>query len=428
MPQIIPLAMEFDIEKLSQSFLNLIHRHESLRTSFHMVNAQPVQRVHDNVEFQVTKVFAELFSKSDPPEAQSGGFLNEFICPFDLSCAPLLRAVFLETGEGQQYLLVDMHHIISDGTSGQILRDEFMALYDGKELPSLRIHYKDFAQWQKCPAQMENIKQQEAYWLKEFKGEIPILDLPIDFPRPNIQHFEGDVVSFDIEKQALTALGIIASQQGVTMYMSFLALFNVLLAKLCHQDDIIIGTASAGRRHADLEKIIGMFVNTLPLRNYPLPQKTFIDFLQEVKERTLAAFENQDYPFEDLVDKVVPDRNINRNPLFDVMFNFTESAETGEKEPITDHENEHGVISSKFDMTLSITKTGVDDFSFSIRYSTQLFKKETIEAVSQSFNEVISLVVENPTRKLSEINITAPNEMAEVLIDSSVGLEDLENE
>ncbi|HLP61674.1 MAG TPA: condensation domain-containing protein, partial [Candidatus Deferrimicrobium sp.] len=178
------------------------------------------------------------------------------------------------------------------------------------------------------------------------------------------------------------------------------------------------------------------FVNTLALRNYPMHQKTFLDFLQELKQRTLAAFENQDYPFEDLVDKVVPDRNINRNPLFDVMFNFLELDEAPGKQPLTGHELEHeyglhqttfehGVNASKFDMTLTISKTGADDLHFNIRYSTQLFKEQTIRSFIESFRDVAAVVADNPTGKISEIKIVSQLEIESVRIDSSV---DLENE
>jgi non-ribosomal peptide synthetase component F len=218
--------------------------------------------------------------------------------------------------------------------------------------------------------------------------------------------------------------------------MMYLALFNVWLSRLCGQEDIVIGTASAGRRHADLERIIGMFVNTLVLRNYPRHQKSFTDFLQELKQRTLAAFQNQDYPFEDLVDKVVHDRNIDRNPLFDVMFNFLESDEALENELVTAHANkqeplqtsfEHGVDASKFDMTFTISRIGVEDLHFIIRYSTKLFKKETIQEFSQSFKDVVSGVVENPTGKISEIKIESQleKEIEGVWTDSYA---DLENE
>ncbi|HLP61798.1 MAG TPA: condensation domain-containing protein, partial [Candidatus Deferrimicrobium sp.] len=423
MPQIIPLAVGFDAEKLAQTFRRLIRRHESLRTSFQTLDDQPVQKVHEpgEVEFKI--------------EYKNNNTPGHFTRAFDLSKAPLLRVELVRAEAEKHFLIVDMHHIISDGVSHQVLREDFTTLYDENELPPLRIQYKDFAQWQNSQPQVENINRQEAYWLRMFEGKIPQLNLPLDFPRPGTPHFEGEAVSFSLEKQLVGAAEIIASQQGVTMYMMFLALFNVLLARVCGQEDIVIGTASAGRRHADLQRVIGMFVNTLALRNYPQHRKSFSDFLQEIKQRTLAAFENQDYPFENLVDKVVPNRNINRNPLFDIMFNFLELDEAPGKEPVTGHENkrepehepeyEHIVNVSKFDMTLTISKTGADDLHFNIRYSTQLFKNETIREFVRVFKEVAAGAIANPTGKIAEIKIATQLKMDNVWDGSA---EDLENE
>ncbi|HLP58410.1 MAG TPA: amino acid adenylation domain-containing protein [Candidatus Deferrimicrobium sp.] len=429
MPQVVPLVGDWDVEKLTGSFRRLIDRHESLRTSFQTVNYQPVQKVHEANDVEFKLEYDE--------DTSLNGTMECFIRPFDLSQPPFLRAGLLKLiGQDKitSLLLVDMHHIISDGVSQDILVRDFLA--DGT-LPPLRIQYKDYAEWQNSRAQIENIKQQETYWLREFEDEISPLELPYDFPRPEIQSFAGDVIHFNIEKQLLRASGTIASQGDVTMYMMFLALFNVFLARLCGQEDIVIGTVSAGRRHADLERIIGMFVNTLAIRNYPQPQKSFNDFLQEIKQRILIAFENQDYPFEYLVDKVVPDRDINRNPLFDVMFNFLELDEAPGKGPGTEpgYDFEQGVNgvndvnASKFDMTLTITKMGADDFLFNIRYSTQLFKEETIRDVIRAFKEVVTGIVANPNIKIAEIKITPQLEINMNMESAWTGsCADLENE
>ncbi|HLP61535.1 MAG TPA: condensation domain-containing protein, partial [Candidatus Deferrimicrobium sp.] len=427
-PQMIPLPAEFNVEKLVPAFLRLIRRHESLRTSFQTVNDQPVQKVHapGEVDFKL-----EYYDDSSLNRA-----MGRFVRPFDLSKPLLPRAGLLKlNGKEEQppVLLVDMHHIISDGVSRDVLAREFLLFYQAgtaeilnDTLPPLRIQYKDFAQWQNSPAQIESTKQQEAYWLRIFEGKIPVLNLPWDFPRPEMPSFAGDAIGFTVDKQLLRAAGIIASQQGVTMYMLLLTMFNILLARLCGQEDIVIGTASAGRGHADLEGIIGMFVNTLAIRNYPLHNKRFNDFLQDIKQRTLAAFENQDYPFEDLVDHVVPNRNIDRNPLFDVMFNYLELTENRKDEP-PGTAYEYGVNASKFDMTFAIAKTGADDFHFNIRYSTQLFKKETIRDVIQAFKEVVSGIVANPSGKISEIKMATPLKVDNDTIWGD-SCDDLENE
>ncbi|MCP5050465.1 MAG: hypothetical protein GY940_25095, partial [bacterium] len=209
--------------------------------------------------------------------------------------APLLRVGLNRTREGQYTLFMDMHHIISDGVSHQVFIKDFTAIYSGESLPPLRLQYKDYSQWQAGHKVTGALQKQETFWLQQFKEEIPILDLPTDYPRPTTQSFEGGSSRFEISPDKFRVLKEISAKEGATLYMVLLALINILLSKLSGQEDIVIGTAIAGRRHADLEKIIGMFVNMLALRNSPKGGKTFIQFLNELKNRTLEAFENQEY-------------------------------------------------------------------------------------------------------------------------------------
>ncbi|UCH93005.1 MAG: non-ribosomal peptide synthetase, partial [Candidatus Aminicenantes bacterium] len=282
MPEVIPLTGEIDIAKLEETFKKLIKRHESLRTSFKMIGDEPRQRIHHEVEFEFIKT----------PE-------YPFVRPFDLSQPPLLRVGLKKTGNKNHLLLVDMHHIIADGVSQDILAKDFASLYANDPLPPLRLRYKDICQWQNSEREKQNLEQQEAYWLKVFDGEIPVLDIPTDYTRPKIQDFEGNTLHFEISRQCTHRLKSMVLEENVTAYMVLLSVYNILLSRLSGQEDIVVGTAVAGRRHPDLEKIIGMFVNTLPLRNYPNSAMTFNEFLADVKKRTLEAFENQVYPFEE---------------------------------------------------------------------------------------------------------------------------------
>ncbi|MCP5054682.1 MAG: AMP-binding protein, partial [bacterium] len=296
LPQYIPFEKVPSVEKLEEATVKLINRHESLRTSFHMIDNQPVQKVHEHVEFEI-----EFFGRGLP--------LRDFVRPFDLSVAPLLRVGLERTRENQYTLLVDMHHIISDGVSHQVLIEDFTALYTGESLLPLRLQYKDYSRWQAAWKGTEMLQKQETFWLRQFEQEIPVPDLPTDYPRPAIQSFEGGISRFEISPGNTRALKEIAVKEGASLYMILLALINILLSKLSNQEEIVIGTAIAGRKHADLEKIIGMFVNTLALLNSPNGGKTFLQFLNELKDRTLEAFENQEYQFEDLVDRVAVNRD-----------------------------------------------------------------------------------------------------------------------
>jgi amino acid adenylation domain-containing protein len=421
----IPLDTVVDKGKLEGALLKLIHRHDSLRTSFVIINEQPVQWISPIHGLDFTIDYHEV-GKEEVVQ-----IVKNFVKPFDLTRAPLLRVALIRiTGEERKYvLMIDLHHIISDGVSTGVLHKDIMAFYqdEAEKLPPLRLQFKDYVQWQNNEKKRENIKKQENYWLKEFEGEIPILDIPTDFPRSAHQNFAGNRVDFTIDKESVNALNTIAAEQGATMYMVFLALYNVLLSKICRQEDIVVGTGTAGRRHADLEMIIGMFVNTLALRNFPKKEMLFINFLKDIKNRTLEAFDNQDYPFEDLVDKVAAHRDMSRNPLFDVMFSLMEANGENPGNPQEIHDGSHTEflsknISSKFDMTLIVSKTA-GDFYFTFIYCTKLFKEKTIARFTRSFKKLVSCVIENPAQKISEMELIPESEKNEILSDSFVNLE-----
>ncbi|HLP48048.1 MAG TPA: condensation domain-containing protein, partial [Candidatus Kapabacteria bacterium] len=224
-PEIIPLPVESDLQKIEATFRKLIKRHESLRTSFHMINDTPVQVVHDHVAFK-----ADLFDLKDTQNPRD--YITRFISPFDLTQAPLIRTGLLKEAGKRCILIVDMHHVISDGSSHEILLNDFLSLYQGKDLPPLPVQYKDFSEWQNGEKETENLKRQEEYWLKEFAGEIPVLELPIDFPRPVEQSFEGNIVEFEISAAETRALNAMAITGGATLFMVLVAVLNVLLANL----------------------------------------------------------------------------------------------------------------------------------------------------------------------------------------------------
>ncbi len=405
-------AARIDVKRLEDTFKRLIERHESLRTSFHLAANKPVQKIHREVDFKI-----EHYNK-----------VVDFVRSFDLSQAPLIRVGIIATGAEGLILGIDMHHIICDGSSVNILVREFTYMYgyahsDNHGLPQLRIQYKEYAEWQNSEMQRILRKKQEVYWLKEFFGEIPTLELPTDFHRPHIQSLDGNRLHFKIPAEKALVLTNIATKNGATLYTILLSIFYILMTKLSGQVDIVLGTPTAGRRHADLEGVIGMFVNTLALRNYPSGGKTFKAFLQEVNRRTQEAFENQDYQFEDMVEKLVLKRDAARNPLFDVMFSWLDidSKENTGAGSVENEAPQNGFSNyvnpqSRFD----ITWNGVgskEHFFFLIEYCTKLFKEETILQFIEFFKNIISLIIENPDRKISQIEIITEEEKKQVLID-----------
>jgi amino acid adenylation domain-containing protein len=405
------LEGDVDIPVLEETFRKLIQRHESLRTSFEIVNDETVQRVHDNVEFKIEYYGGAAKNVKGPEENQS------FIRAFDLSEAPLLRVGLSRLEEKKHVLLVDMHHIISDGVSHAVLKGDFGILFSGGQLPPIRLQYKDFSEWQHSEKQQELVGKQRAYWLNELSGDIPVLDIPTDYPRPMIQGYEGNTLEFDLGHEETALLNQLGREEKATLYMVLVAIYNVLLFKLGNQEEIIIGTPTAGRRHPDLERIMGMFVNTLVLKNYPIGEKPFTNFLQEVKEKTIKAFENQDYPFEELVERLVIKRDASRNPLFDVLFVLqnmavetegTSGASTGDSK-VRLQPYRYSAAISKFDLTLSAVESGTG-IHFSFEYCTRLFKEETIQRVIEYFKRIVSVVTGAKSKTLAGIEILSDEE------------------
>jgi amino acid adenylation domain-containing protein len=402
MPRTILLGKDIDTRKLENSLTQLIARHESLRTSFHIMDEEQVQKIHEGVEPDIRYYPAK-------EEGEAKRIIEDFVRPFDLSLAPLIRAGLVGTRE-HNILLVDMHHIISDGVSHQILEEEFIKLYNGETLPELPVQYKDYTQWQNSTQQHRNIIKQEEYWLNTLSGELPVLDIPTDFERPTVQSYEGDSIDFRLNKNRMEKLNLMLNKTGVTLYMVLLSIYTILLSKWSGQEDIIVGAPIAGRRHFDLEKLIGMFVNSLVMRNFPTGGKTFYQFLEDVKERTLGAYENQEYPFEDIVEKLSIQRDTGRNPIFNVVFNFFDNRENLDKKDFSALEKNEGNRytyhnkSTKFDLILRAMDRG-DHIIFNFEYSTRLFKRETIEWAAGYFKQITDNVTANPEIKISDIDI-----------------------
>jgi tyrocidine synthetase-3 len=415
-PQIIVLEKELKKPKLEAVFRKLIERHENLRTSFDMIAAEPVQKIHEGVDFDI-----EYYDLKEGIRSQEAidRIIKDFVRPFDLGRAPLLRVGLVKSGEDRHILMVDIHHIVTDGLSQKILLKDFVEAYRGVELPVLRIQYKDYAAWQNSQKRWRRLQNQEKFWLREFEDGIPLLNLPTDFLVPVVQSFEGDTLCFEIGRAGTTGLNRLALARGATLYMVLLAVFNILLARLSGEEDIVVGTPTAGRRHEELESIMGVFVNTLALRNYPKADRTFVGFLDELKHKTLAAFENQDYPFEDLVERVVLERDVGRNPLFDVMFtlqNFLAEPQEILKEEIfgkvSQYRYENRV--SKFNLTLSGMERGESLF-FEVEYCRKLFKAETILRFIDYFKGVVSAVLASVDQKIAEIEIMSETEKTKIL-------------
>jgi non-ribosomal peptide synthetase component F len=250
------------------------------------------------------------------------------------------------------------------------------------------------------------LEDQEAYWLERFSGELPVLNMPTDYERPAIQRFEGDHIDFCLDEDLTRKVNRLIRETGTTLYMVLLAVYTILLSKYSGQTDIIIGTPIAGRNHIDLEDIMGLFLETLVIRNYPQESKTFEEFLEEVKENTLTAFENQSYPFSELIKQVGKENERSRNPVFDTML-IVQNIEPAkvELEDLTVAPVGTDSRVSKVDITLEAaeSKTSID---FDLEYCTKLFKREAMERLVTFFKEILSIVVDNMKIKLKDIKMS----------------------
>nr|WP_231574946.1 non-ribosomal peptide synthase/polyketide synthase [Paenibacillus sp. FSL R7-0273] len=407
MPGVVELAGQVDTDRLEQAIRSVIARHESLRTSFAWVDGVPRQQIHEEVPFELVLQEAE--------ELQAQELIRNFVRPFTLDQAPLLRAGVLRLAEERYWLVWDMHHIVSDGVSMNILVSDFMAAYAGEELAPLRIQYKDYAVWQKGTLEMERMQAHEAYWLSAYAEVAPVLELPADRIRPAVPGSEGGRVYTQISQDVAERLKQIAAETGATLYMVLLAAYNVWLHKYTGQSDIVVGTPVSGRTHGDTEAMIGMFVNTLALRNAPSGEKRFIDFVHEVKERTLSAFEHQDYPFEELVEKLNVRRDMGRNPLFDTMLVLQNMEQAGFRLADVDVRGvELSHSATKFDLTLNAVEKD-EGLQLTLEYSRALFNGETAERYLLHFEQLLSQIAGQPEASIGAYELVTPAEKEQLV-------------
>jgi len=288
----------------------------------------------------------------------------------------------------------------------RIMIQEFVELYEGKELPRVSLQYKDFVEWQRDAFKTRKMKEQEAYWTERFHGELPVLNLPTDYPRPAAPDFEGAQVFFSIDRELTGKIKKILSGTTTTLYILLLSVYNILLSKYSGQEDIVVGIISSGRTHPDTENILGVFINTLAIRSFPVGVKTFGEFLQEVKQDALDAYENQDYPFEKLVDKLNISGTFNRNPLVDVLL-VSENVDAPELsiEGVTFSHYDFVHRISHVDMILYLLEEK-EEIKMMLEYSTALFKPSTAESFTRRYIEVLKQVVENREMTIENIGIS----------------------
>lgn len=399
------------VDRVKEIFSNLIKRHEILRTRFATINGELMQFIYKNIKAIEPNIeYYEVDTENDVPL-----ITRNFIRSFDLKKLPLFRIALVNIGNAKSLLILDMHHIITDGSSKNILLREFIDLYLREELPDVEIQYKDFAIWQDQYLNSRYIQKQEAYWLKKFEGEIAIPDLPLDFERVPFQTFRGDCIKFKLDHNITKDLFTLAKSEETTVFMVIISVYKILLSRYSDSSKVFLGLPVTGRLNASLEHTLGIFINTLVLVNKINKKSTFLDFLKQVKVATLEDLRNQEYQYNTLIEKLQVGRDSGRNPLFDTMFAWQNNEISSlEKSGIKASFYEIEKKNSPFDLLLQGFESN-NEIQFSMEYSTNLFKKQTIESIIKHFNNLILSIIKNPYQTIQELDILSENDKVRIL-------------
>lgn len=389
----------------------LVERHESLRTTFKDDDG-PVQMISPTLHIPLSLIdFREIEGKKKDTEVESF-ILEETRRPFDLERGPLLHVSLLWLDETEYVLLVSMHHIISDGWSIELLIQELGELYSahlqGKpaNLPELTVQYADYAEWQNNKVSGENLERLTTYWSEQLGGELPILELPSDNPRPKRQTFRGSRKTVQIQNDTVQKLKELSRCEEVTLFMVFLSAFSVLLNRLSRQEDLIIGTPIAGRTRTETEPLIGCFVNTLALRINLSEKPTFVDLLKRMRKVCLEAYAHQDMPFEKLVEIIQPERSLSRNPIFDVMINLVNTpTKNAQWQGVTLSQMDVGDPQSKFALTLYI-QDKQEGMELEFVYQKDLYSEKRIEELSSQYTSLLKQIVNHSGMAIDSYSLT----------------------
>ncbi len=398
MPTAFVLPDKPDSQRLGNAFEKLIARHEVLRTRFVLKDGELHQQVEKNTSFMLEQLTCE--------PRQLKAVLKSLVKPFNMEQAPLLRAALIDIGSNH-LLFIDSHHSISDARSTEVLMGELAALYAGKALAPLALQYKDYAVWQRESAETDTMQRQREYWKSILEGELPMLGLHTDRPRPPQQRFEGARHGFELPPQTMEKLRDFAARHGGTLFMAVLAVYNVLLSRYTGQEDIIVGTPVAGRSRPELQDMAGVFINTIPLRSYPKGNLSFANYFDALKTGVFSALSNADYPFEQLVTDLKLPRDLSRNPVFDTMLIQLKSDFQPPLPGASFYPFDPGV--SKLDLTLEVCER--DGLQCQFEYNTRLFKKTRIQRMAAHFCRLVELLAEEPDTHLADAPMLTQDEL-----------------
>lgn len=412
------------IPKFKESFTFLMDRHESLRTSFKLNEEEELRQFitpTEDLDFSIN--YTDLSLNESTEEDVAAYVLKENAVRFDLEKAPLVRASLIKVAEGKFVFFISMHHIIGDGWSSELLVGEVVSIYNSfvqdrkVELPELRIQYKDYAAWLNAEVQKEGYKISEQYWLNQFSGTLPTIELPGAKKRPLLKTYNGDNLGYQFSEIFSERLNEFSNQHNVSLFMVLTAGINTLLSRYTGQDDIIVGTPVAGREHPDLENQIGLYLNTLALRTKINKEYNFLELLDHEKNVILGAYEHQVYPFDELIDKLHLKRDTSKSLLFDILVVLHNQTKLNkfEEEKLVDlyiAPYESSRKTSQFDLSFRFSDN--EALYLEINYNTDIYDKSFIEKIFIHFEKLVSELIAKPETKLLSIEFLSENEKKEM--------------
>ncbi len=415
-PLALRLTGRLDETALTQACHALVQRHESLRTTFTAVAGTPQQIIHDKWPVTLNKMSVSADELDDVLQTAVQH-------PFDLEKGPLLRFYLLQLEEDEHILLLVFHHIIFDGWSAGIVVDELVTLYEAisnkrqPDLPELPVQYADFALWQRDWLTGETLQAQLDYWREQLAGELPLLQLPTDRPRPAVKTHNGAVETVMLSPELIAQIMALCKQSGSTPFMLLLAAFKVLLHRYTAQEDILVGTPIANRQQPEVEGLVGFFVNTLVLRSRVNGRQTFRQLLAQVRHMATTAYEHPDVPFEKLVELLQPERNLSFDPLFQVMFSFQYQTLAERPLPnltVTPIDLNNGI--AQFDLDLELIETG-DGLMANFHYNVDLFDSVTVTRLAGHFLTLLQSIVADPEQRIGLLPLLTSAEQQQLLRD-----------
>lgn len=379
---------EFNLERAEKVINNIIKRHESLRTSFEFKNEDLYQKVNENISVD----FTVISGKVDIKDA-----INSFICEFDLKNAPLIRVNVIKVNSKEHIMVIDMHHIISDGTSLNIFVKEFTQIYNGETLELPKYQYRDFSEWQNSVYNSTEFLKQKQFWLKKFQVIPQTLKLPMKQNAKDVKHIGGSInlnIDVNLTKDIIQNSNIYKT----SVYNYFLMVLNILLKKITRDTRVVIGTVTSGRNFREVQGIIGMFVNTIPLINYIYDDQTIEQLLNKITQNSFEAFSNEDFPYNELIKELPVDN------LFNVMFTFQNSVQ---KKIEIDNSEIKGINidikKTPYPLTFIIFKEKPNLYKIKIEYQKELFDKDTIQQIGSEYLNILRLVTKDLSQNVANI-------------------------